>query len=55
MIAFCSVCQTETEHEVAIDHNGETVLTCPHCGHFVKFPDTPTEYQLEEHKTQNKK
>lgn len=54
MQVFCSICQTETEHELQVDHNGEAVLTCP-CGHFVKFPDTPTNEQLTLHKNQNKK
>jgi hypothetical protein len=35
-LAFCAAEQTETEHEVTIDENGEFLFTCE-CGRFFKL------------------
>lgn len=55
MEAFCSKCQSKAEHTVEVDANQEVVLTCPACGHSIKFPTTPTVEQLQIHENQNKK
>lgn len=55
MEAFCSRCQSKAEHSLIVDKNGEAVLTCPSCGHAIKFPHTPTQDELIAHENQNKK
>lgn len=35
--AFCSNEQTQTDHVVSVDNNGEFVFTCD-CGRFFKLP-----------------
>jgi hypothetical protein len=54
---FCADEQKFTEHELAVDNNGEIVATCP-CGRFVKFAAGLTEAEVEgaidAHETDNK-
>lgn len=35
---FCTREQTETEHSMTLDQNGEIVARCA-CGHFIKLPN----------------
>lgn len=37
---YCASDQAETEHELYVDDNGETVAVCTVCGRSLKFPST---------------
>lgn len=56
VVMFCAAEQTDTDHTLEIDGNGEIVLTCD-CGRFVKLPRDTTPDQLkayiEAHKAAN--
>lgn len=53
---FCANEQTDTDHTLDIDGNGEVVLTCA-CGRFIKLPADTTPESLtayvEAHKASN--
>jgi uncharacterized Zn finger protein len=56
-MVYCDLCQTETEHTVETDSNGELVYTCLVCGSFFKLPaglkEDQIKQQLEKYKEVN--